>query len=1054
MKKLVLLSLLLLSLATVGVAQVTLTHTTTSDFLKGTGNNVVIGNDMVSMQSKMATMYDFEASTNLPQNLMNHQLVTWQNYVFCVGGHNGTTPVNTVYRATQQSDGLSTWTTMNPLPVPLTDMAVVATQQSLIVMGGRNDDGASKKIYVATLDPVDGTMGEWTESSVVLPYTRWGSKAIVVHDNIYLIGGASYLTETAASKYVYCLKLNSRGNVVSCTTATNLPDARNGHAVATYDSKIYVMGGHDNSGVLKTTVYCATVNLNGTLSSWSTKTALPVALKNHTAVCTNGIMAVIGGMEAELPSSTVYYTYMDNSSLAWNVGDAVLSARTHSGASIAFGNKIFFTGGMNLSGSIVNFTRFAPLETGDAKVGKGCFVSLPYDLGLPMKNVHQLSYNIAQTENSSYEVLYRLAGENLTYGNWISAGNNNPVVIDQTKRAIQYMVRLTATGTDDIQLEDMSATMTGYTQLAGNLNDISVLPIANSPYWATSDITFTTGVHDIDPGVVIYFTKNTGLNITYACVHFNGTESAPILLTYNNDDQKMWRGVYYTGSGSGSNQQNGGVYNNNVSSMNYTVIENAGKGGDNAAVRLRYASQPTFSHCTISNSATRGFYLDYSSSPIISNCTLTNNTTSALYLSNSNPTVTATTMTGSDYGVYIAAGSYGSYTDCVTSDNNVGLYSYTPNRDFTYNETTLGFSNNGIDIQMASGTINGNRTWNKKDNGYWVSGGDLYISGSNSPTLTIAPGNSICLDAGKQIKIGDSNDSSYGGCIYAVGNATDSIHFTAKNGQSGGWGGFYFDNSSDYNSSSALRYCVIEKASTNIYLYKTTQPQLMYSTIRKASGSNIGLSYSSEINMDECYVSNANNGIYLNYGSTATVVMTTFENHTNACAYHYDTGSTTNFYTCTMKNSNVGVRYYDPNVNIPVYAHPNRVTFNNVTSPVGINGGTISSNYTWMANDYGVFGCIGVENNSSVVRWTIDAGSVLRFAEGKGIGISAYLVNSGSSYYWSSSGKKVNCMQRERKRPRLSSPPLTVNQEVGGGSSLVTTVTTVLPRSRCSSTAS
>ena len=56
----VLVSLLFLGWATASVAQVTLTQTTTSDFLKGTGNNVIIDNDMVAMQSKMTAMYDFE----------------------------------------------------------------------------------------------------------------------------------------------------------------------------------------------------------------------------------------------------------------------------------------------------------------------------------------------------------------------------------------------------------------------------------------------------------------------------------------------------------------------------------------------------------------------------------------------------------------------------------------------------------------------------------------------------------------------------------------------------------------------------------------------------------------------------------------------------------------------------------------------------------------------------------------------------------------------------------------------------------------------------------
>ncbi len=250
---LLLILLMALSLPLVMSGQTYFTQTTTSDFMKGTGQNTVIANDCVSLQQKMASVADWSATSNLPQTLKSHQVVTWRNYVYCVGGYNGSSHVSTVYRATQQSNGISGWTTLNALPVSLKDMAVVATQTHLIVIGGHNAGGIKDKIYVAKFND-DGSIGSWTESTHSLPEPRWGMRAAVAHDNIYLIGGATDDTLNIATNTVYRMSLNAVGLFDTIVPVGNLPAARNGHAVAVYDSKIIVTGGYDASNTAQNTV--------------------------------------------------------------------------------------------------------------------------------------------------------------------------------------------------------------------------------------------------------------------------------------------------------------------------------------------------------------------------------------------------------------------------------------------------------------------------------------------------------------------------------------------------------------------------------------------------------------------------------------------------------------------------------------------------------------------------------------------------------------------------------------------------------------------------------
>ena len=164
----------------------------------------------------------------------------------------------------------------------------------------------------------------------------------------------------------------------------------------------------------------------------------------------------------------------------------------------------------------------------------------------------------------------------------------------------------------------------------------------------------------------------------------------------------------------------------------------------------------------------------------------------------------------------------------------------------------------------------------------------------------------------------------------------------------------------------------------------TNQPTIENCDIKLASGRGVNLSYSGN-NISGCEIhDNGTYGVYSGnrYSDDRLVEITD-------CNFH--------------DNGNYGLYFLNP---MSVGNVLNNLQFSgNLADGIGVGEGTISGNRTWPANEYHIFGCIGVENNSSVVRWTIDAGSVLRFAEGKGIGISAYLVNSGSSYYWSSSGK-------------------------------------------------
>lgn len=962
-KVLRLLPLTLMLGMSMAMAQVNFTQTTTSDFMQGTGSNVNIANDCVTLQGKMTSANDWSATTNMPQTLKSHQIVAWHEFVYLVGGYNGTTEVNTVYRATQQTTGILGWTTLQALPVALRDMAVVASQTHLFVIGGRNAEGVSNKIYQAALND-DGSIGDWEEASVSLPQPFWGMRAVMAMGNIYLIGGANIDDTNAASNKVYRLKLNAYGMIASIGTTTSLPAARNGHAVAVYGSQIFVMGGYDATHTAKKAVYAATINLNGNLGSWSSKTSLPNPVYNHDAVCTNGIIAIIGGHNGSLPVNNFYYADPNASTWTWTLSDIMLTERYTQGSAFTFGEKIFYSGGQNISDALNNSVRYMTMNCGNEMSPQAVFVSLPFDVGTP-KTMQQLSYTLNYTASTtSYEVLYRLAGTNKVFGNWISAGSDLPAVINQDYSYIQYMFRFTANGSDNLSLDDVTLTLSGFTQLAGNLNDTFNFGIDGSPYIVTSDITFTAGVHQIEAGVVFQFMPNTSMTIGQACLFFNGTQANPILLT-SLGNGNYWNGVHF------QDASDSGV----ASVMTYTTIEYGGTGDYDANLYLYNTNTPAISNCAFNHADGYGVRLE-NSNPTLMNTTIDGNGKSGLYLHNSAPTCNVCTMSNNgEAGIWFNTTNFNAAFQSVTTTGNLyGLYSCTPDRSFTYEEAVLTFGNNDTDIAVQGGRIASDQTWNYYANGYVLLGGvEIHNYTYSQPKLTIMAGNTVKMKENCRLYIGSY--SNYGGMLYAVGTASTPITFTAYNGEVGGWTGIEFQDGSDYNSSSSLRYCTIEKATTSVTCNNTNQPGIIHCTLQDAVDQNLYLN-SSSINVEESTLKNARIGIWAQT-SQPTLISDVIENMTEYCIYYNNTGYEATYYTCTLKDSRVGIRYSTPNMHIN---NNSNVSFVNNNCNFAVPGGTINDNRNWGPSTYFIEGTVNIAKGGSACRLTLSPGSTLKFA--------------------------------------------------------------------------
>ena len=558
--------------------------------------------------------------------------------------------------------------------------------------------------------------------------------------------------------------------------------------------------------------------------------------------------------------------------------------------------------------------------------------------------------------------------------------------------AFALVIGLNASFSQERNIADM-------TPLAGDLSSMQTISLSGSPYLVTEDIYFNSGTHSIDPGVIIYFSQNTGLSVyNEAVLNFNGTYNYRILLTYVGQEAGQWKGVYYQTIG--------------ASTIQYTDIEKAG-GDLKGNLTFFHADNVTVDHCTFNNSTGYGvFYREYSNSSI-SNSSVIGNGECGIYMWQiCSPTFTNVNISNNPCGVY----EYGwdnntTYTDVTISNSTFGYRTGQPNRSFTYDGTDIAFVNNGTDIALEAGDILGVITdpvvvWNYYPSGYVLLGnirvGNHWWNSDVASKLTIAPGTVVKIMPNCGLNVGAHDGSSNAwmrGFLEAIGTADNPITFTSYNGEAGGWAGVVFDQRSN-DSISKMEYCVVEKAVNNITCIETDKPYINHCVVRNATEANIRLENEANITVDNTLLKNSKYGCYLK-NSKPVLNNDTFDGQTEGCVWEeYGTDSYGIYTACMMKNSNYGINLSTPDKDIAAVDVVFENNFADMVVPYNQSYGIseIYGNRTWGTGTYYIAGTLVIRgpNDNTVASLTLEPGCTLQFAEGTRLQVSEQYYEPGS----------------------------------------------------------
>jgi len=379
-----------------------------------------------------------------------------------------------------------------------------------------------------TYTPSVGDIPLWTEASNGLPADRTQFGAASWNDRLYVVGGLDDAASETNTVYV-SPDLSSGGDIASAWSSdTDIPDvARSGNTVVAYANNLYTYGGHDGSNYLLDSQFTQ-INSDGTLDAWTFTTPLPDAVRQGEGFAANGYMYVIGGRSSDNVCDSNTYI-------------APISANT----TIATGNDPTGIGEWN--------------ETNEKYAGSRYGNAVAYDEGRVYILGGACSIAAAPTVNGAYTFNADNDGDESAW-TWVSDNGSNGLNAANTTRAWSHDTNNTTSGN------------VGPTSGQSGSPDGYVYTEASSP--AAAADTFTTTLNTTldastrDWNVEFYWNQR-------------GTNNLATVAVQTNENLAGWvtRGTYGTG---GPDVASGGAQQWNYENLDLSSLVS------NASTQVRF----------------------------------------------------------------------------------------------------------------------------------------------------------------------------------------------------------------------------------------------------------------------------------------------------------------------------------------------------------------------------------------------------------------------------------------------------------------------------------
>ncbi len=159
------------------------------------------------------------ATHSYPSGIYGQSCATYSDYMYCVGGFNGSIVTDAVYFALVSSSGVGPWTlATNNYPTNVEDQSCAISSGYIYCVAGFNGDIIADAVYYATVSP--SGVGPWS-STTVYPVDTYYLSCAISSSYVYCVGGS---TGSAYANAVY-YDLISAPPATTTTTATTTSTA-------------------------------------------------------------------------------------------------------------------------------------------------------------------------------------------------------------------------------------------------------------------------------------------------------------------------------------------------------------------------------------------------------------------------------------------------------------------------------------------------------------------------------------------------------------------------------------------------------------------------------------------------------------------------------------------------------------------------------------------------------------------------------------------------------------------------------------------------------------
>lgn len=351
---------------------------------------------------------------------------------------------NQITRGAISGGTTGTWTATATMNQARFLGASTAYNGVMYVVGGAGTSGSTTNIAGTNTNMVEmstigtgspATLGTWSAGNHIgLPAGGLSRFQLIgYHGFLYAIGGSTTDTTcTTVSSTVYYASVQVNG-VLGNWQTTNAPStARCSFGAAAYGGKIYIAGG--KTGAASTTgttdVSYAVVNPDGTLT-WTSGTtpALPAARYGNDLQAYNGYLYVVGGsLNGTLTNTVLYAALNTNGTIfagSWTSTNTFATARENLGSqfSVIHNGYIYLSGGC----SALNANQTCTTPQGDTQLAQ---INADGSLGQWATTTTLVANRVGATEAIWRGTVYNLAGC-LAMSTTVIGCNTTPVATTQ-----------------------------------------------------------------------------------------------------------------------------------------------------------------------------------------------------------------------------------------------------------------------------------------------------------------------------------------------------------------------------------------------------------------------------------------------------------------------------------------------------------------------------------------------------------------------------------------------------------------------------------------------